>query len=183
MKSFKLLLSGGDRRSLGRAPIVSKRVKTTKDLDQLFLLIYSSDRTVAMRAIDTLEKVTRTNSSYLNNHGNELMNFARNTSNKEIKWHIAQLLPRIDWTSQQHQKAFALLNYWASNPNESKIVRANALEAMYNLCSKTTNKRIKVIFRKALRNAENNPVPSLAARARRLRRSSKTVVDKNQDKA
>lgn len=180
MKSIKQLLSGGDRRSLGRAPVLSQRLKTTKDLDRLFPFIYSSDRTVAMRAIDTLEKATRTNPGYLLGRGSELVNFARNTSNKEIKWHIAQLLPRITWSSQQYQKVFALLNYWASNPNESKIVRANALEAMHDMCVRTTNKRIKVMFRKALRTAERNPIPSIAARARRIRKSSGQQVDKNQ---
>lgn len=164
-------MSGGDRRSLGRAPVVARSIKTSKDLDQLFRLIYSSDRTVAMRAIDTLEKATRSRKDYLRSHGNELVTFARSTANKEIKWHIAQLLPRISWSPQQYQKVFALLNYWVSNPNESKIVRANALEAMYDLCRQTTNKRIKVLFRKALRNAERDPIPSLSARARRLIKS------------
>ncbi len=171
-KTFKQLLSGGDRRSLGRAAIVSKAVKTDRDLDQLFPLVYSSDRTVAMRAIDTLEKTTRANPGYLSSRGGELMNLARNTTNKEIKWHIAQLLPRISWTSKEYQRVFALLNYWALNPNESKIVRANALEAMHDLCRQTSNNRSWELFRRALRNAQRNPTPSLAARARRLSRSS-----------
>jgi hypothetical protein len=133
MKTFKQLLSGGDRRSLGRAAFVRQNLRSTKDLDQLFPLIYSGDRTVAMRAIDTLEKVTRTNPEYLRAHDTELIRFARNTPNKEIKWHIAQLLSRINWTPGQLKNVFALLNYWTSNPHESKIVRANALEAMFDL--------------------------------------------------
>lgn len=172
MKTFKHLLSGGDRRSLGRAPIVLKSLKNEKDLNQLFQLIHSNDRTVAMRAIDTLEKATRLNPSFLFTHGNDLVDFGRFTSNKEIKWHVAQLLPRITWSPSQYQRVFALLNYWTSNPNESKIVRANALEAMYDLCRQTTNKRVKVLFRNALRKAERNRVPSIAARARKIRKSA-----------
>lgn len=168
MKDLKTILSGGDRRSLGRSASLFRRLKSPADLDKLFRLIYSSDRTVAMRAIDSLEKLTRHDTRAIQTRGAELMNLARNTENIEIKWHIAQMLPRIKWTNAQFRSVFALLNYWLSNPNESKIVRANALEAMYNMCRQTTDKRMKVIFRRATNGALRSQIPSLSARAKKL---------------
>lgn len=176
MKDLKLLLSGGDRRSLGRAAVVRQRIKQKTDVDELFPLIYSSDRVVAMRAIDTLEKITRQSGEHLTSHESELIKYARSASNKEIKWHLAQLFPRLKLNSSQLQAAVLLLNYWISNPNESKIVRANALEAMSEMCRSSNNKRLKVIIRKALRKAERSQIPSIAARARKINRFSEGSI-------
>jgi hypothetical protein len=123
-----------------------------------------------MRASDAVEKVTKEHPEYLHGHDKELLELARNTSNKELKWHLAQLVPRLDLSPKELESAWHRLQYWASNPIESKIVRANALEGLFELHLKESNPALTSRFNKTLFAMERERIPSLAARARVLRR-------------
>lgn len=169
-QDFKLLLAPGDLRTTGNNARAVATIKSKVDFEKLFPLIFSDKRPVAMRAIDAVEKITRTRTEYLLGHEQQLMQFARTTDNKEIKWHLAQLIPRMTLLPAQLSRAFNLLNYWAGNPHESRIVRVNSLEGMYQLCRKSNSKRTMLRLRRAVDKFERSLYPSLAARARKIRR-------------
>lgn len=174
---FSILLAGGDLRSLRNSKRVINSVQNKTDFERLFKLIYSSSRPVAMRASDAIEKITKTHPEYLRGHHNDLLELARHATSKELKWHLAQLVPRLDLPQSEVERAWHYLNYWACNPNESKIVRVNALQGLYELSSRSKNSEMRGRFNRTLSALETQHVPSLSSRARVLRRQ----MNRNRD--
>ena len=159
-------LGGGDLRSIGKANEVAKEVKSQECFDSLFLCLYKEDRLTVMRAADAIEKITKAHPEYLASHKEALLRFCRCETPKEFKWHLALLLPRLPLTVQEALPVFEILKKWALAPNESKIVRANALESLY-LLSKETN-ALQADFSAIVQRVEKEKIPSLEARLRKL---------------
>ena len=56
MKSLEEILSGGDLRSIGKSNSLVQTIRTQADFDELFNLLFHSNRVVVMRAADSIEK-------------------------------------------------------------------------------------------------------------------------------
>jgi hypothetical protein len=119
-----------------------------------------------MRAADTVEKVTRKNPRYLYAHKGQLLSVMKSADHKELKWHIAQLMPRIPLSPQELTDVWHILSYWVRNTNESRIVRVNALQALFDI--QTLHPRFTEDFRATLGSLKREQVPSLQARIRKL---------------
>jgi len=65
------------------------------DFDELFKLLFHADRLIVMRAADMIEKITVRDSLYLTSHKIEIFDLCEIAQNKELKWHLALLLPRL----------------------------------------------------------------------------------------
>lgn len=168
-QDFKTVLSGKDLRTLGNSRKVIDSIRGRGDFEKLFKLMFASERPVAMRASDAVEKITKDHPEYLTGHYPELMELAKHTSNKEMKWHLAQLVTRLDHRSGEFERVWRQLTYWVRNPNESKIVRVNALQGLFDMCSRSKSRAIKRSFLRTLMQVERQREPSLLARARVLR--------------
>jgi hypothetical protein len=166
---FRTLLSGRDLRKLRNNQRVIGAVRDRRDFERLFKLVFASDRPVAMRASDAVEKITRDHPEYLAGHSSQLLELARHTPNKEMKWHLAQVVARLDFKSGESGKVWRQLSYWVRNPNESRIVRVNALQGLFDMCSRGKNQSLKRSFIRTLAEVERSHEPSLLARARVLR--------------
>jgi hypothetical protein len=59
--------------------------------------------------------------------------FTFNVQDIEFKWHIAQILGRLKYTENEMEMVLKKLTEWILNTNESKIVRVNALQSLYDL--------------------------------------------------
>ncbi len=162
MTAFEELLSGSNLRSIGKVNDVISRVHTQHDFDQLFNLLYNDDRIVAMRAADAIEKITVQDREFLLKHSGQILSLCRSAMNKEFKWHLAQLLPRLFLNQDQLTEARLILHNWAANKGNSRIVRVNALQGLFDL---TDNKEDLQPF---LTGLEEERVPSINARIRRL---------------
>lgn len=168
-KDLRTLLSRGDLRTIGDSNDVIAAVKTKEDFEALFKLIFSNSRPVAMRASDAVEKVSKEHPEYLSDHADQIVELAKTVSNKEMKWHLAQLLPRLSVSPEKMRRLFQRLNYWASNPNESRIVRVNSLQGMYELSLRLQDAKVNAVLQNTIRSFEGQRLPSLSARARKLR--------------
>ena len=115
-------LSGGDLRSIGESGKLINEIKTQSDFDQLFNFLHSKERLIAMRAADVIEKVTKINHEFLKSHVVDILNLAEQNVEKELKWHLAEMIPRLKLDIYEKKRACDLLFKWLNDSTESKIV-------------------------------------------------------------
>src|SRR5688500_16910487 len=122
-----------DRRSIGNVNKMVQSVQTQQEFDNLFTNILSHERIIAMRSADAVEKLTRKDHVWLESHKPVLLELLHSAIDKELQWHVAQLITRVDLTDKELYVVWDKLAYWMLNKNESKIVRVNSLQALYDL--------------------------------------------------
>lgn len=169
LKRFSRLLQEGDLRTVGNVNKVIELVSGQKDFDLLFDALLSNDRKVVMRAADAIEKITIVHPEYLKKHRNDLLNLMSNAKHKELKWHIAQLIPRLRLKSNEVKEAWKQLYFWVGDKNESRIVRVNSLDALFELAF--DNPRFTGSLDKLVLKLEREKTPSLIARLKKLRKN------------
>lgn len=160
-------LSGGDLRSLGNANAIVREVRSRKQFDQLFEGLFHPDRVIVMRAADAIEKITWKKQRYLLPHKQSLLGLLRTATNKELKWHLALLVPRLQLTRLELGRVWATLSDWALDTNESRIVRVNSVQALFDLLKHSPG--LGGDFELTLAQLEREAVPSISARIRKLR--------------
>lgn len=167
---FTRLLLGSDLRKLKNTGTVVDAVCNQETFDELFNLIFHHERPLVMRAADCVEKITREHPEYLVRHKGQILSVMKSADHKELKWHIAQLISRVKLTTEELAYVWHTLTYWALNPNESRIVRVNALQGLFEIS------RIFVDFRndfiKTLNEAGRESIPSIQARVKKLKKLS-----------
>jgi hypothetical protein len=52
---------------------------------------------------------------------------------KEFKWHLAQLVVLHELAHDELGEVWKILSHWAMDKKESKIVRVNSLQGLYEL--------------------------------------------------
>ena len=168
-KDFTVLLLGKDLRSIARTNEVVRAVVDQESFDELFNLLLHHERLLVMRAADGIEKVTIHHPQYLQPHKGQLLSLLRSSIHKELKWHMALLVSRISLTDEELREVWSILSYWVRNPNESKIVRVNSLQGMYEIARR--HAALKQSSDDIIRATEHEPIPSLQARIRKLRKA------------
>lgn len=143
-------------------------VTDQRSFDELFGLIFHHERPLVMRAADAVEKITAKNKTYLAPHKAQLLAILKSADHKELKWHIAQLLPRVELDQHELEDVWHKLTYWTLNRNESKIVRVNALQGLFDLSRKFPD--LKKDFDQTMNAVERELIPSMQARVRKLRK-------------
>lgn len=167
MKDVLQCLGGGDLRSIGRSGLLTRQIKTQNDFDMVFQFLKSHDRLLVMRAADVLEKVSKGNPQWLTKHKDALLRLLIKASDKELKWHLALMCPRLPLTSPQAKSVWNVLSKWAQDCTESKIVRVNSLQGIADLT--LAHKQLKSRWRSFISKIETENIPSLKARVRKLR--------------
>jgi hypothetical protein len=166
-KDFSKYFEGKDLRSLGESEDIIPLIKNQNDFDELFIYLNNNDRTIKMRAIDVVEKITSKNIEFLQKHKNKIMELCKEKYiNIEFKWHLAQLLGRLDFTKNETNDARKILKEWIINKKESKIVRANSLESYYSLIK--TNNKLENEFNKMKKEIMKENIPSIKARIKKI---------------
>jgi hypothetical protein len=166
MSNFQDILKGGDLRSIGKANEIVAIVRTQNDFDELFNGLNHSDRKVVMRTADAIEKITLKKPDYLQQHKREIMSLCEFAIDIELKWHLALLVSRLSLTKEEFKNAWAILTQWATNTNESKIVRVNAIQGLFNLSQQ--NHELSQDFNATLAEIGKEKIPSINARIRKL---------------
>ena len=130
-------LQGGDLRSIGQANEVVEEVLNNPDLfDDLFNGLYNDDPVVRMRAADAVEKVTKRHPEYLKSHKKVLIRHIAGLKQQEVRWHVAQLIPRLKFDEDEKNTAVEILFEYLKD--KSRIVQTNALQALVDLAVKDT---------------------------------------------
>ena len=167
MNNLITYLKGGDLRSIADADKVVSLVKTQGDFENLFQYLFSKDRLVVMRAADAIEKITLNKPEFLKGHNQELLNLVEKAVDKELKWHLALIVSRLDLDINELGIIWDKLTKWATDKKESKIVRVNSLQSLFDLSKK--NKKLTRDFELTVQEIEAENIPSINARLRKLK--------------
>jgi hypothetical protein len=161
-------LSGGDLRSIGNSSSIVKSIKSQADFDDLFHCLFDDDRVVVMRAADVIEKITVRSPEFLFKHKARILSLAKVAIDKELVWHLAQLIPRLKLNTADLRRAKKILHQWATDKSCSRIVRVNALDGLFQLTA-IRNRRDSGLG-KLLESLERENIPSLKTRIKKIRR-------------
>jgi HEAT repeat protein len=165
MMSMLDKLKGGDLRSIGRSnEIVAEIEENPLLIEEIFPGLHDHDPVLKARAADVLEKATREKPELLLDHKRELISILKKEKQQEVCWHIAQMIPRLEYTPLEEEVVIHALNHYLSN--KSKIVRASALEALADLAQR--NKSITEEVTKTIRFHTQTGSPAVQARGRKL---------------
>jgi hypothetical protein len=158
-------LTGGDRRSIGRSDNVAKRVHKQPELfAELIRGLRAADPLVRMRAADAAEKVSRTQPEVLRPFKAELLRLMDEVSEQELRWHLAQMVPRLLLTAKERIGVAATFRCYLKD--RSSIVRTCALQALADLAAQDESLRPEVEAR--LKTATRSGTAAMKARSRRL---------------
>ncbi len=158
-------LAGGDRRSIGASNRVVDQVLARPGLfSTLVGGLTDPDPVVRMRCADAAEKVTARQPALLQPHKLWLINLAATAGQQELRWHLAQMLPRLALTPAQRRRVLDILIGYETDA--SRIVRTFAMQAMADLAMQDAGLRAQVTGR--LRALTATGSPAMRSRGRRL---------------
>jgi hypothetical protein len=171
---FASLLAGGDLRSTGNSNAIASAISGQAAFDKLFNCLFDKDRLVVMRAADCIEKLTIEQPGYLLKHTAAALDLCARAGNKELLWHLAQLIPRLRYNRAQLVTGWTMVHRLALDKNMSRIVRVNALQAMFELAVQEPS--LLPALRQCIRVLEKESIPSLAARVRRIKKNGLLTI-------
>lgn len=158
-------LTGGDRRSIGKSNEVVTEVLTNPRLfGALFSGLQSDDPVLRARAADAVEKITRLRPEFLLPRRATLIGPLAYLDQKEVRWHLAQLLPRVRWNKAERQRVLRVLMEYLNDP--SRIVKTFAMQALTDLTHQAPRLRPRVLV--LVRELTRTGTPAMQARGRRL---------------
>src|SRR5262249_9486960 len=136
-------LRGGDRRSLGRSgQIVSDIAADPKLFAAAFDSLLDSDSVVRMRAADAVEKASRERRELLKPHKRALLTKVAASDQQEVRWHVAQMLPRLELTAKEREHAVSILFEYLED--RSSVVRTFAMQGLADLAMNDHRLRARV---------------------------------------
>jgi hypothetical protein len=119
---------------------------------------------VRMLAADAAEKVTRENRELLGPFKGELLGLMADATQQEVRWHLAEMVPRLALNAKERQLAISLLNRYLED--RSSIVRTFALQGLADFAEDDASIRSGVI--EVLREATRTGTAAMKARSRKL---------------
>jgi HEAT repeat protein len=132
--------------------------------EEVFAAIRDRDPVVRKRASDVAEKVTARRPELLAAHKGVLLSDLAHNPQEEVRWHIVQMLPRVDLDDAERHRAGELL--MGLLHDDSKLVRVNAMESLAQLARADEDLRSRVIV--AFDELSHSGSPAERTRARRL---------------
>jgi hypothetical protein len=98
-------LQGTDRRSIGRSEEVAGDVLADAgQFRPVFDAMLLADPVVRIRAADAVEKITRRRPDLLRGLEDRVLTEVAAVGQQEVRWHVAQLLPRLALTPPQRAR-------------------------------------------------------------------------------
>lgn len=159
------MLSGGDRRSIGRSEEVASLVLAKpRKMAQLIECLWDPDPCIRMRAADAAEKISRTDSALVQPFKASLLGLLAEATQQELRWHLALLLPRLKLTPFECQRIAATLETYLED--RSSIVKTFALQGLSDLARQDPSLEPAVLD--LLRSVARTGTPAMRARSRIL---------------
>jgi hypothetical protein len=158
-------LKGGDRRSIGRSNEVVAEVLASPELfGALFAGLSVGDPVIRARAADAVEKISVIHPEYLRPYRAKLVGEYARCEQKEVRWHVAQMLPRLRWNTREQQQVYDILTVYLRD--SSSIVKTFAMQALADLTTQAPKLRPAVLRR--LLDFTAHGTPAMRARGRKL---------------
>jgi hypothetical protein len=165
MKTILSYLKDGDLRSIGRVPeVVEIVLADPKLIEHLIPGMMHQAPGIRMRSSDAVEKITRQKPEYLHPHKDFILNDVAKQTQQEVRWHLAQIIPRLELTDEEIK--IASLELFSYLDDTSKIVQANALQALVDLAWK--NDALLPRVKDAVRKLTETGSPAVKNKAEKL---------------
>jgi HEAT repeat protein len=159
------ILEEGDLATIGRVSEIIKMVADKPEVfPELVQAMAHADPGVRMRASDAVEKISRTQPDYLQSHKTFLLKQVAESDQQEVRWHLAQIIPRLELSPEDRTGAAEELFAFLDDP--SKIVQTNALQALVDLAWEDDDLFPRV--RDAVENLAEEGSPAVSNRAGKL---------------
>ena len=159
------ILQGGDRRSLGQANhVVTLVLGQPRRFPELLECLWCDDPLVRMRAADAAEKISAQRAELLHPFKAELLGLAGETSQQELRWHLALMIPRLPLVPAERKRVVALLKEFLTD--RSSIVKTCALQGLVEMARGNREIRREAIG--IVEEASRMGTPAMKARARKL---------------
>ena len=166
-------LSGGDRRSTGRSDEVLALVLADPVLfGRLIEGMSNPDPLTRMRAADAAEKVTVRRPELLQPYKEHLLHQVAIIEQQEVRWHVAQMLPRLELSPAERRQALDILLGYLDD--ESKIVKTFAMQGLADLAWQDPQLRPEVL--PVLVELTASGSPAMRSRGRQLLKQLGTEV-------
>lgn len=177
MKRILGNLKGGDLRSIGRSGDAVRAVSKNPALfSDLMAGLLDGDRLVRMRAADAVEKATRTHPEWLQPWKRALLDTVSTLEDKELRWHVAQLVPRLRLTAAEKATAVSILMGYLED--KSSIVKTFSMQALADLAAQDEQllEQVAPLIERLTRTG----TPAMKSRGRKLLKQLETNVNQNE---
>jgi len=165
MSGILAKLSGGDLRSIGRVDeVVSDVLAEPALFDELFYGMLNDDPLIRMRSADAVEKITQQHPEYLQPYKSILIEQVAQIPQQEVRWHVAQLFPRLEADDRERAMMVAILVGYLED--KSKIVKTFSMQALSDFAEKDASLRPKVS--ELLESLVQSGSPAMKNRGRKL---------------
>jgi hypothetical protein len=124
----------------------------------------ATDPLIRMRAADAAEKVSRKQPELLRPFKRELMHVLEETGEQELRWHLAQMVPRLPLTTNERTRATAAFRRYLQD--RSSIVKTCAMQALADIAAKDGS--LPGEIRKLLRDSMRSGTAAMKARGSKL---------------
>lgn len=159
------VLKGGDRRSIGRSNQVVKIVRRQPELFPVLMDgMRHADELVRMRAADAVEKLTVTNPAWLRPFKVQLITLAASAKQQELRWHLAQVLPRLELSRKDRVMVVAVFRRYLKD--QSRIVKTFAMQGLADLA--TQDPQLRTPIRRVISKLARTGSPSMKSRGCKL---------------
>jgi hypothetical protein len=112
-KNILSCLKGGDRRSIGQAnQLAALAAKRPEIFGQLIERLWHPEPAVRMRAADAAEKASVEHKQLLHPFKAKLMELLTEATQQELRWHLAQMVPRLALTGEERHGAAGILRFY-----------------------------------------------------------------------
>ncbi len=166
-KTIRFLLAGGDRRSIGKSNAVAALVlQEPKQFGELIECLWDADPLIAMRAADAAEKASRSQPRHLAPYKAVLLGLLAEAIQKELRWHLAIIIPRLQLTPCERLYAVQALRSYIKD--RSSIVKTFAMQGLFDLADQDSELRGEIT--ELLRIHTRAGTPAMRARGRNLLR-------------
>ncbi len=168
MQSLKKLLAGGDLRSIGKSVSIISKIKDRQSFDKLLAFLFRTDWLIVMRAADAIEKISSRHPEFLAPHKEALLRLLYVAENKELKWHLALMMPRLQLKNGDFKYTWYQLCDWARDKEESKPVRVAAVQGLYEMSKQKPGAAEELDA--LMLQLETEHIPSVNTRIRNIRK-------------
>jgi hypothetical protein len=136
-------LRGGDRRSIGRSGEVAELIaKSPKLFAEVVEAAIKADPVIRMRAADAIEKASTNSPALLQPH-KRVINKIAVIPQQEVRWHVAQMLPRLKLTPKERDHAVSILFDYLED--KSSIVKTFAMQGLSDFAQIDPRLRTRIL--------------------------------------
>jgi len=165
MDQITKLLREGDLRTKGRSEdVVKQALKRPELFKDVVAAILDDDPGVRMRAADAAEKISRIHPEWLKPHKKLFLRTISRIDQQEVRWHVAQILPRFELTGPERRTVVGLMKSFLTD--ESSIVKTFAMQALADIAIQDDRylPEVTKIIDKLIKNGS----PAMKARGKKL---------------